>query len=90
MKSYIRERWKGYSEFMFWACFSYDKKGLCHCWIPETKQEQRDAEVEIAIINEELEPILREVWELANGICQLSLRILPGTKPQWQWNQKNI
>ena len=22
----IRERWKGYSEFMFWGCFSYDKK----------------------------------------------------------------
>lgn len=23
-KTAIRERWKGYSEFMFWACFSYD------------------------------------------------------------------
>ena len=25
-RSCIRERWKGYSEFVFWGCFSYDKK----------------------------------------------------------------
>jgi hypothetical protein len=29
-KTVIRERWKGYSEFMFWGCFSYDSKGPCH------------------------------------------------------------
>lgn len=89
MRSCIRERWKGYSEFMFWGCFTYDKKGPCHCWIPETKQEKRDAEIEINMMNEELEPILREEWELANGMRRMSLRNLPGTKPQWRWNQKN-
>jgi transposase len=26
----IRRRWKGYSEFMFWGCFSWDKKGPYH------------------------------------------------------------
>lgn len=26
----IRWRWKGFKQFMFWACFSYDKKGPCH------------------------------------------------------------
>jgi transposase len=36
VKSCIRERWKGYSEFMFWGCFSYDKKGPCHIWKSET------------------------------------------------------
>lgn len=25
LRSCIRERWKGASEFMFWGCFSYDK-----------------------------------------------------------------
>jgi hypothetical protein len=36
VKSAIRERWKGYSEFMFWGCFTYDRKGPYHCWLPET------------------------------------------------------
>ncbi|KAK1914276.1 hypothetical protein P3342_007522 [Pyrenophora teres f. teres] len=27
VKSVIRERWKGYTEFMFWGCFLYDCKG---------------------------------------------------------------
>jgi hypothetical protein len=40
-KSVIRERWKGYSEFMFWGCFLYDCKGPCHIWRPETAQEKR-------------------------------------------------
>ena len=25
---------------MFWGCFSYDKKGPCHCWTPETNKEK--------------------------------------------------
>jgi transposase len=58
VRSAIRERWKGYSEFMFWGCFSYDKKGPCHCWLPETKQEKEQAEKAIEKLNEELEPIL--------------------------------
>jgi transposase len=34
--SIVRRRWKGASDFMFWGCFSYDKKGPCHIWSPET------------------------------------------------------
>jgi hypothetical protein len=30
LKSCVRSRWKGYSEFMFWGAFSYDKKGPMH------------------------------------------------------------
>ena len=30
LKSTIRERWKGFSEFMFWGTFIYNKKGLCY------------------------------------------------------------
>jgi hypothetical protein len=36
VRSVIRERWKGSSEFMFWGCFLYDRKGPCYCWAPET------------------------------------------------------
>lgn len=89
VRSCTRERWKGYLEFMFWGCFTYNDEGPCHCWIPETKQEKKGAEIEISKMNEELEPILREEWELAMGVRRMSLRNLLGTKPQWRWNQKN-
>lgn len=46
-KQCIRRRWKGYSEFMFWGCFSFDKKGPCHIWKTETVQEKVDAQKEI-------------------------------------------
>src|SRR5580692_1396246 len=46
-KSCIRPHWKGFSEFMFWGCFSYDKKGPCHIWKPETKTERTAAQEEI-------------------------------------------
>ena len=51
VKSCIRERWKGYSEFMFWACFSWDLKGPCHCWQPETQKEKEQAAKRIEELN---------------------------------------
>jgi hypothetical protein len=33
-------RWKGFSEFMWWSCFTYEKKGLYYIWKPETKAEK--------------------------------------------------
>lgn len=48
VKSCIRERWKGYLEFMFWGCFSYDKKGLCYVYKLETKAEKQSAAQAIA------------------------------------------
>jgi hypothetical protein len=88
LRSVIRERWKGASEFMFWGCFSYDQKGPCHCWAPETAAEKRASELEIAKMNEALEPEARRNWELESGINRLSLRQLPGRKPQFRWNSK--
>ncbi|OHW89545.1 hypothetical protein CSPAE12_11872, partial [Colletotrichum incanum] len=55
-KSCIRGRWKGYSEFMFWACFTYDKKGPCHCWATESAAEKKAAAEEVERLNRELEP----------------------------------
>lgn len=89
IKSCIRPRWKGYSEFMFWGCFSYDQKGPCHIWQPETKAEKAAATAEINSLNAELEPKCREEWELYNGVrrCKLSTRSR-GRKPTWRWSQK--
>ena len=73
---------------MFWGCFSYDQKGPCHCWGPETAAQKRQADEEIEKLNQELEPLMKERWELENGMERLKLRQLPGRKPQWRWNQR--
>jgi transposase len=89
LRSCIRERWKGYSEFMFWGCFTYDQKGPCHCWLPETKAEKEQAEKDLEEWNKELEPIMRDAWELESKMGRLSLVTKRGRKPQWRWNKKN-
>lgn len=89
VKSVIRERWKGYAEFQFWGCFTYDSKGPCHIWHPETAQEQKDAEKDLEAINAELEPIMREEWELETKMRRLGLRNQRGKPPQWKWDAKH-
>ena len=73
---------------MFWGCFSSDKKGPCHCWGPETAIEKKEADQTIEEMNKELEPLMREEWELSNGIRRLNLRQLPGPKPVFRWNKQ--
>ena len=63
LKSNIRERWKGYSEFMFWACFSYDKKGPCHVWRAETLSERKEAGEVLETLNAQNEPLAKAKWE---------------------------
>ncbi|KAL6157488.1 hypothetical protein ACJBU6_05039 [Exserohilum turcicum] len=70
---------------MFWGCFTYDYKGPCHVWRPETAQEKRDAALQIEELNKALEPLMREAWELTTGIKRLGLRNKPGRVPQWRW-----
>jgi len=60
------------------------KKAPFHCWLLETKQEKEQAEKDIEMMNEELEPIFRKEWELQTGIRRLSLAPIPGRKPQWR------
>lgn len=88
VRSCIRERWKGYSEFMFWGCFSYDQKGPCHIWKPETKKEKELATKDLERLNAELEPIMKEEWELTTGMRRLGLRKKPGRTPQWKWTKE--
>jgi hypothetical protein len=73
---------------MFWGSFSYNRKGPCYCWRPETAQEKREADIKIARLNKELEPVMKQQWELENGIRRLNLRQLPGPKPTWRWHQQ--
>lgn len=89
----IRQRWKGFSEFMFWGCFSYDQKGPMHIWTEETPAEKREAEQDIEALNRVLEPKKRLEWELniaTKAIQKMNLRPRKGgRKPQWRWNEKN-
>lgn len=89
LKSTIRERWSGYSEFMFWGCFTYDEKGPCHIYLPETAAEKKKAEEEISVLNAELEPALREQWELITRMGRLGLHNKRGRQPTWRFNAKN-
>ena len=50
-KTYTRAHWHKASEFMFWGCFSFDKKGPYHIWKTETAKEKKAAKKEINKIN---------------------------------------
>ena len=87
-KHCIRRRWKGFKEFMFWGCFSYDKKGPCHVWEDETPKEKKAAEAWLEEKNAILEPICKGEWELENSMRRLRIkRNMPGKKPIWKWNK---
>jgi hypothetical protein len=75
---------------MFWACFSYDKKGPCHCWCKETAQERAKSIEYIQALNDEIEPIKKAEWELQTGVRRLRIdRQQPGQRPVWKWIKAN-
>ena len=87
-----RNRWKGFSEFMFWGCFSYDYKGPCHVWTAETATEKKKATTELARRNAVIEEDCRSEWELNTGFRRrLNLREAKakGKEPIWQFNEAN-
>ncbi|EGU76680.1 hypothetical protein FOXB_12821 [Fusarium oxysporum f. sp. conglutinans Fo5176] len=63
-------------------------RGPCHFWGPETAKERKEAEVAIKAMNEALEPVMKELWELENGMRRLGLRNLSGKKPEWKWKKE--
>ncbi len=67
----IRRRWKGFTEFTFWGCFTYDEKGACHIFRPETAQEKKIAEEVLKEINTRNEPLCRARWEAAQALLDL-------------------
>ena len=90
-KQCIRRRWKGYSEFMFWGCFSYDKKGPCHIWQTETAKEKKEAQKAIDQWNRANEERLKAEWQLKTDARRLKA---DGTQPRgktpiWRFTEKN-
>ena len=80
-----RTRWKGYSEFMFWGCFSYDKKGPCHIWKAETATQKKASEADLKAQNALIEEENKMAWELETGMRRVNLtRNRPGKKPVWK------
>jgi hypothetical protein len=68
-------------EFMWWSCFTYDKKGPYHIWKNETPEEK-------AACKKDLERNARRYdedkanWELENGMRRLRATLsMPGKKP---------
>jgi transposase len=89
-RSCIRPRWKGYSDFMFWGCFSYDMKGPCHIWRAETKKDREAADKVLEKMNKALEPEAKAAWEMETGIRRLNITRNPGgRKPTWKWNARH-
>jgi transposase len=86
-----RQRWKGFSEFMFWGCFSYDYKGPCHVWTKETAAEKKKAKADLDRRNLLRESNCKLEWELSTGFRrQLNLRGQPkGKTPEWKFNEAN-
>jgi transposase len=88
--SCVRNRWKGFSEFMFWGSFTWYEKGPTHIWKPETKVQKKAADKEVEAMNLVLEIAKKAEWEVVNGVRRLNItRNLSGSKPVWRWNKKN-
>ena len=85
VRSTIRRRFVSAMEFMFWGCFSYDKKGPCHIWKNETAAEKRACEADLARMNADLEPEAKAQWELETAMRRIKLRNLGGPKPKWKF-----
>lgn len=84
----IVHRWKGFSEFMWWSCFSYDKKGPGFVWPKETQKEKEEMEADLAQRNQEKYEEDKQMWELTNGIRRLrATSTAPGKKPVFRHNE---
>jgi transposase len=56
----VRRRYKNYSEFMFWACYTYGYKGPCYCWPIESKIDKELAQKELDAINNAINNAVKE------------------------------
>jgi hypothetical protein len=62
-KHVIRRRRKGFSEFLFWGSFSYDKKGPRHVWEKQTAKENKEMKEDLDARNSLREKADRQKWE---------------------------
>jgi transposase len=92
-KHCIRRRWKGFSEFMFWGAFSYDKKGPCHVWEKETAEEKRERKADLEARNSLIEKANKQKWEKEQRKWLRDWTKAHGRKPSgmrktWKHNEK--
>jgi hypothetical protein len=89
-KTCMTRRWKGSSEFMFWGCFSYNKKGPFHIWKSETATEKKEATLFIDKWNADHKQEAKAEWELNTAMNRLGIaRNRGGKKPQWRFTAAN-
>ncbi len=81
-------RWKGFMTFMFWACFTWAKKGPCYCWPNETSAMTAKYKKMMDIYNEAHEEEDRENWELETKMRRMKLKGVGGRKPTWKYTAK--
>ena len=74
---------------MFQGCFSWDKKGPYHIWKLEIRIERKENDKELAAINTELEPILKEQQELSISFERIGLRNRQGWRLVWKWDKNH-
>ncbi len=83
---FIRRHREGYSEFMFWGSFSYDNKGPCHIWAPETSEEQKVATQNMKKMKKQLEPVLKAQWIEDEAPCYANRVRSGGHRGVWKWD----
>src|SRR6266480_644763 len=88
-RSCIRPRWKGYSEFMFWGCFTYKEKGPCHIYPAETAAMKKQVINEIEELNKTLEPLRKAEWEEAQEEKKAEMRRRPSIIAKWKWDKNH-
>jgi len=79
-------RWKGFASFMWWSCFTYDRKGPYYIWPKETKAMKQKCEKDLKDWNAEIFERDYEEWKTALPIAHLSLDRQgkrKGRKPQF-------
>jgi transposase len=91
-KHCIQRRWKGFSEFMFWGSFSYDKKGPCHVWEKETPEEKRERKADLDARNQKNEKKNKKKWEKEQkewlrAWIKAHGRNPGGTRKVWKYNE---
>jgi len=88
IKSIIRLRWKGFSEFMFWGSFTYKEKGPCHVYPAESVAMKKQALKEIEELNKTVEPLKKAEWERAQEEKKTKMR-RPSTIATWKWDKNH-
>ena len=90
-KSVLRNRFKGFSEFMFWGCFSYDYRGPCHVYQTESAAQKAAALHDLQQRNASIEATTRNDWELAQA-ARRHLNVhnarAKGKEPQWRFTKE--